>query len=795
MGVVYRARDLKLGREVALKVLPQELVGDPERRRRFDLEARAVATLKHPNIITVYSVEESEGVCFITMEYIEGSTLSSEIVDGGMPVGQMLDVAIDVSDALSSAHTKGIVHRDLKPANVMRDADGRIKILDFGLARVRQEPPSGSGESKTEARSSAGVVVGTIPYMSPEQLSGRALDHRSDIFSLGVMLFEMATGRRPFQGDSSAELISSILRDDPSRALRETTSVPSPLAGIIERCLEKDPDRRFQSCGELRRELERFRVDFSSGRANAATPSAPDATLDAKSGVTTLPRSRGGIVIATLIVAIAAIVGAIWFTRGRPASPPAANRASAPIRSLAVLPFENLSGDAAQDYFSDGFTDELTTTLSRVSALKVIARTSTARYKGATATASEIGNALGVEGLITGSVIRAGDRVRISVQLVSAGDDSNRWAESYERDTGNVLALQAEVARAIADAIAVQLSASETASLASPAAIDPRAVDAYLRGRALWNQRTESSVRDALQQFESAAQVAPAFALGHAGVADSHIILAVYGFDAPHEGFAAAKSAASRALALDPSLGEPHASLGDIAFHYDWDWERSDRELRQAIKLSPGLATAYHWHSEPLLLLDRNQEALESLRHARTLDPLSMVIRTALARTMALAGDRAGAERELRDAIALDSRFPGSRIELARLLLSGGRGEEALAEARRAVESNPSHVPAIATLGLTLAAAGNLEEARALLAGLDADAPRKFVSGLDRARIAAGLRDRDATLRYLESAVKAREGYMPFLQQYEEFAFVHDEPRYAAIVREVGLAPPSSQRP
>jgi serine/threonine protein kinase/tetratricopeptide (TPR) repeat protein len=784
MGVVYRALDLKLGREVALKVLPKELVNDRERRRRFEIEARAVAALNHPNIVTLHSLEEADGVYFLTMEHVDGVTLTAEIVEGGMPLDVLLKVAIDVTDALSSAHAKGVVHRDLKPANIMRDAGRRIKILDFGLARMRQSPVSESSESETEERTRAGSILGTMPYMSPEQLSGRSVDHRSDIFSLGIILFEMATGRRPFQGGSTAELIGSILRDDAASALGPA----HPLRQIITRCLAKDPEQRYQSCLDVRKDLEDLQKQIAGGAKERSLDavSSPRGGPALPPGIAATPKRFRGVYLAMALGLLASVVAALWLTRHRGPQNPESH-GTTPIRSLAVLPFTNLSGDPAQDYLSEGFTDELTTTLCRLSALKVIARTSASSFRGTHDRASEIGSSLGVEGLITGSVLRAGDRVRITVQLVSASSETNLWAESYERNAGDVLTLQAEVARAIAQAISVRLSASESERLTAPGAVDPRAIDAYLRGRALWNQRTEAAVREALRQFESATRLAPGFALGFAGVADSHIILGVYGFDPPREAFQAAKAAAAHAIELDATVGEPHASLGDILFHYDWDWEASDGEHRKAIELSPGFATAYHWRSEPLLLLGRIQESLDSLRRARSLDPLSMTIRYGLGRTMWLSGDRDGAMTELRNAVALDPRYPGTRIELARQLLSAGRKEEAIAEARRVVESNPDHVPGIATLGLCLAATGRAGEARALLDRLNHEGERRFVSSLDRARIAAGLRDREAALGYLAAAVKAREGYLPFLDEYEEFDFLRGDARFEAILRQIGI--------
>ncbi len=476
-------------------------------------------------------------------------------------------------------------------------------------------------------------------------------------------------------------------------------------------------------------------------------------------------------------------------TRSGAAQATARAREAEVYSSIAVLPFDNRSGDRSQDYFADGLTDELTTALARISALKVIARASAAHYKGTGKRTSLVGSELGVETLVTGSVLRSAGRVRYTAELVSAGSEATLWAESYERDERDVLALQAEVASAIAKAIAVRLSPEESARLAKSSTVDPRAFDEYLRGRSLWNQRSEPAVREALIHFRNATQIAPEFALGFAGLADAYIILGVHGYDPPREAIPLAKAAAQHAIELDPDAGEPHASLGDILFHYDWDWAGSEREHERAIELAPGFATAYHWGSEPLLLEGDLDGALTRIRQARVLDPLSMIIRAALAQTLAIAGRRDEALAELQDALALDPGFPRTRRELARQLLAEGRRDEALVEARRLVAANPDNLHGRATLGLCLGATGHSDEARALLARLENESRTHFVSALERARITAGLGDRDGTIGYLEQAVATRDGFLPFLADDEEFDFLRGDPRFVTIMRRIGIPP------
>ncbi len=495
-------------------------------------------------------------------------------------------------------------------------------------------------------------------------------------------------------------------------------------------------------------------------------------------------RRAFGVAAGLLVIGIAAAI----FLRvpPQPEDMEASTVAAAP-RSLAVLPFDNRSGDSSQDYFSDGMTDQLTTTLSRIAALKVIARNSAASYKGSEKGATQIGSELGVEALVTGSVMRAGGRVRISAELVAADTETILWADSYERDESDVLALQGDVARAIADAIELRLSPDESARLAESRKVDPNAFEEYLRGRALWKLRTESAVREARDHFQKAIRIAPDFALGYAGLADSYIILGVHGFEPPREAMAAAQAAAEYALELDPNAGEPHASLGDILFHYQWDWKGSEKALKRAMELAPGFATAFQWSSEPLLLTGNINQAITNLHRARELDPLAMIHRATLGMALAMAGKSDEAIAELKAALAIDPRNPSVRIQLTRQLLANGRIDDAVAEARHLVAANPGHVRGRSLLGLCLAMAGQTQEALGILQRLNDEGRDNFVSPLDRARITAGLRDHDATLRYLEQAVTAREGALPWLATHKEFDFLHGDPRFTAIIDEIGI--------
>ncbi len=501
--------------------------------------------------------------------------------------------------------------------------------------------------------------------------------------------------------------------------------------------------------------------------------------------------------IAVLGVLLVMAGGILWFfgqpseehanAKGERVADSGATGAAPEAKSLAVLPFDNRSGDKGQDFYADGLTDELATALARISGLKVIASSSTARYKGSDKRPSEIAHDLGVASLVTGSVLRADGRIRYTAALISADTEQNTWAESYERDERDVLTLQSEVAGAIAKSIEVQLSPAESERLATARTVDPRAFEEYLLGRALWNERTEQSIRAALTHFENSARIAPDFALAHAGVADSYIILGVHAYEPPRTVMPKAKAAALTAIALDPLAGEPHASLGDILFHYDWDWVASERELEEGIRLAPAFATAYQWGSETQILRGDLEGALARLTKAMAIDPLSMIIRTQFANTLGLTGHREMAVKELHAAIAVDPAFPRTRRELALQLLALGHTDEALAEARKLAEIAPDNLPSIAVLGLCLGRAGHASEARALLKKLEGEKGKPFISSLELARIAAGLRDRDLTIRYLEKAVEAREGFLPFIGGDDEFAFLREDSRYQAIARTIGV--------
>jgi serine/threonine protein kinase/TolB-like protein/Tfp pilus assembly protein PilF len=642
MGEVYVAEDKELGRKVALKVLAPRTAGDPQALSRFRREARALASLNHPGIVTIYSVEQDEDTHFLTMELVEGHPLARALPSSGLEIDELLRIAIPLAGALGAAHAKGVTHRDLKPANVMLTEEGKVKVLDFGLAKLRPGVATTTAASATEEitkalRTGPGTIVGTLAYMSPEQIQGADLDHRTDVFSLGVILYEMATGVRPFAGDSSATLMASILKERPPPVTELKRGLPARLAKVIQRCLEKDPAQRFPSGEAVREALEA--VEATRRPRVWRLPPAGSA-------------SRRRIVTAGLAVFVLVVLGlADFFGRVSERSP----AAGAPeIEALAVLPLANLSADPEQEYLVDGMTEALITELSKIGALKVISRTSAMRYKGTDKSLPEIASELDVDAVVEGSVLEADGRVRITAQLVHAESDRHLWAESYERDLRDVLALHGEVARAIAEEVQVTLTPDEQRRLAAARAVDPEASEAYLRGRYFWNQ---FNMGKATEHFQRALDADPEFAPAHAGLSSVYQILAVWGFEDSHEAHAKAKRMTAEALRLDENLSEAHATAGWIALRYDRDWPAADRSFRRAVQLNPSDAQARGGLSFYLAARGRFEEAVVEMRRALALDPFSVLINTDLCHVLYYARRYSEAAVQCQSTLELDPDF------------------------------------------------------------------------------------------------------------------------------------------
>ena len=657
MGEVYRAHDEQLDRDVALKVLPAHTLTDETARARLLREARAAAALNHPHICTIHEVGEAGGQAYIAMELVEGKPLSALVPGQGLPVETVLRFGSQIADALAHAHERRIVHRDLKSANVVITPEGRAKVLDFGLAkRISGEELAEVTTRSQASLTQAGALIGTVPYMAPEQLRGQPADARSDVWALGVMLYEMATGRRPFQGQTSFELSSAILNQVPPPL---SPAVPTQLGAVIERCLAKEPGQRYQQGSEVRAALEAVQ----SGAALPAWPAWKYA----------LSRRRWLALVAALAT-VFAVLAALNFERLRTRLTGGAPR----IQSLAVLPLENLSGDKEQDYFADGMTEELITNLAKISALKVISRTSMMQYKGTKKPLPQIAKELNVDALIEGSVLREGGQVRITAQLIQASTDQHLWAESYQRDLRGVLALQGEIAGVIAEKVRAVVTPTERARLGSARPVNPETHEAYLKAMFYLYKKTPEGFAKGLALLQQAIEKDPTDPLPYAGLALAYPIIyhGPGGTIPPREGFPRARAAALKALELDESSAQAHLALAAIKFYFDWDWTGAEKEFRRALELNPNLPEAHAHYGWYLHVFGRFEEGLAEGKRAVELDPLTSVY----------------------------------TAWVGWMYLNAHQDDKAIAEARKALELDPNSPDALFVLGIAYAQKGMFEQ-------------------------------------------------------------------------------------
>ena len=725
MGEVYRARDTRLGRDIAVKVLPEDVASSPDQLARLEREARAVASLNHPNIVVLHSIEEAAGTRFLTMELVEGRDLAALVTPGGLPLSQVLDVAIPLADALVAAHEKGVVHRDLKPANVMLTRDGRLKVLDFGLATLAGSdtgPEAAQELTRVAPRSSEGEVVGTAPYMAPEQLRGEPTDARSDIFSFGVMVYELAAGRRPFGGATFADVCSSILRDTPEMLTKVRADLPSDMGRIVGRCLEKNPAARFQSALEVCNEL-----------------------------------------------------------RGMKQTGEGTQTSSQAVASIAVLPFVNMSRDEENEYFSDGLAEELMNTLSKIRGLRVAARTSSFHFKGKNPTIAEVGATLNVATVLSGSVRKSANRVRISVQLVKVMDGYHLWSETFERTLDDIFAVQDEVARAVVTALPGELLISQAGLAASRGTSNSDAYDAYLEGRFLWNKRTESDVRKAIKFLEQAIALDPQFAEAWVGLADCYVVLPFYSLVPTRNTLPKAREAAQRALELKPEFGPAHSTLA-YALMVDLQWADADAEFRRAISLSPEDATAHKWYADLLMMTGRSSAALRELRRALELDPLSASIWAIMGEWYWMEGQLDDAMAQYKKALELTPSLPLALELAARLCWQRGDVEQyfALCEKLEVVSERVA-VPT-AALREAYARGGRNEVLRVQL-----EAPVARLLPTERARWHAELGELDAAFHDLDDSLAERELRLAYVTYFADFAPLWKDPRYEALLVRMGV--------
>ncbi|MGE5733773.1 MAG: protein kinase domain-containing protein [Acidobacteriota bacterium] len=780
MGEVYRARDPRLGRDVAIKVLPARLTRDPSALARFEREAKVLASLSHPNILTIFDVGTEEGLSFVVMELLPGETLSSRIAQRRCDWPEAVRIGIEVAEGLSAAHARGIIHRDLKPENIFLTRDGHIKILDFGLARCSEDfTPAGDFGPTAELATATGVVMGTVPYMSPEQLKGVRADSRSDIFSFGCVLQETITAKNPFMRATRAETVSAILTDAAPSLKQFDPTIPAELDQTVKRCLNKQPDQRFQSAGDLAFHLRQILNNVSSARA----------TTQVRQGTPRFNRRVAQTAAAVVVLLFLAMLG-YWFATKR------SSVASKQFKSIAVLPLQNNSGDPQQEYFVDGMTDSVIADLGKIRDLRVISRTSVMPFKNSKKSMREIAKELHVDSVIEGSVMRSADRARVTVQLIDAAKDQQLWSESYERDLKDVFVLQGQVADAIAQQVHAVVTPEEQNHIAGKRAIDPDVYELYLKGRHIMERGGLADVRKAIDYFQSGLTKDPNNGLLYAGLADAYIDKMMDVHESPMEATAKARVAAAKALQLDDSLAEAHTSLGMIKLSYDWDWAGAEHEFKRAMELNPGYPLAYIMYGQYLTMIGRQEEALPYFEKAHRLDPLFNESYRAEGYACFMAHKYDQAVLQYRKALELE---PDAITYFGLVLARAEKGDyaTAISEADKATKLNNSPL-LLTSLASAYARAGRRADANRVLRGLEEMWERQgaapawhvarspYVCPYEVAGVYAQLGDKRRAFEWLDRAYRNRS-CLYWIRQDPRFDSIHSDPRFQELLAKMNF--------
>jgi serine/threonine protein kinase/tetratricopeptide (TPR) repeat protein len=779
MGEVYLAEDRRLGRKLALKILPVEFTRDPDRLARFEQEARAASALNHPNIITIYEVGEHDGAHFIATEFIEGRTLRQSLPSGGMPLGEAIEIAIQVAGALQAAHEAGITHRDIKPENVMIRPDGYVKVLDFGLAKLteKSDPKIDTAKVDKEAatmlrpKTDPGTVMGTVTYMSPEQARGLRVDARSDIFSLGVMLYEMVAGRPPFEGATSSDVIAAILVREPAPISRLVAGIPSEFEWSLNKALRKERDDRYDTVRSFLSDLKllKSRLDFEAELARAGQTQpfygmSPEARMEIGEAVTT---EISGVVDDVIAA-------------------PLRRSSGRAIDSLAILPLVNDGADAEMEYLGDGITESIINSLTQLPQLRVIPRSTVFRYKGRKVDPEEIGRELGVRAVLTGRILQLGDSLIVKTELVDVSRHTQIWGEQYRRSFTDIFSLQDDISQEISGKLRLQLTGEERQKLVKHYTDNTEAWLLYQKGRYYVHKRTPDWIKKGVECFLQATDLDPNYALAYAGLAEAYGFLASStGGQRPREAYPKAKAAAAKALELDETLGEAHCTLGFFRLLYDWDFAAAEKEFRRAIELSPNFANAWDGYGFYFKATGQSEASVRACQRAQELEPLSLFITLSLAWAYYFARQYDRAMEQGTKALDMDPNFGFAYWHRGMAYIQQKRFGDAIAALRKAISLSGPATTFISYLGYANARLGKSREARQMIAQLERVSKRQYVSSYFIAIIYLGLGDLDQTFDWLEKAYEERSGFMAFINVEPMLDALRGDPRFKALTEKI----------